>query len=312
MNFEIRNNLIRHRRFLLSPSILFLILVFFWVLTYFWGTKEVHQDYVKLSRIGLPPQYRLLEDRRPDDVHTPLFPSLEGWADSQRGLYLAVLEEMDQQFARLFQRIQNDAILRENTLILICSDNGPEENAGSAGPFTGLKATLFEGGIRSPLIVWGPGWIPKEQQGTLNKSSVFAAIDLVPSLLHLAGVSVLEEVIFDGENLAETLIGKSTDSRSAPLFFRRPPDRKDFRSFKNLPDLAVREGKWKLLCDYGGKRPRLYNLERDPAESTNLADQHPQLTSRLIAAVLKWNQSMPVDAGDPSFGMKTKAKHKSD
>ncbi|QDT99574.1 sulfatase-like hydrolase/transferase [Gimesia aquarii] len=245
----------------------------------------------------------------PDDVHTPLFPSLEGWADSQRGLYLSVLEEMDQQFARLFQRIQNDAILRENTLILICSDNGPEENAGSAAPFSGLKATLFEGGIRSPLIVWGPGLIPKEQQGTLNKSSVFAAIDLVPSLLYLAGVSAPEKVIFDGENLAETLIGTSNNSRSAPLFFRRPPDRKDFRSFKNLPDLAVREGKWKLLCDYGGKRPRLYNLESDPSESTNLADQHPQLTSRLIAAVLKWNQSMPVDAGDPSFVRENKSQN---
>lgn len=244
----------------------------------------------------------------PDDVHTPLFPSLEGWADSQRGLYLSVLEEMDQQFARQFQRIQNDINLRENTLILICSDNGPEENAGSAGPFTGLKATLFEGGIRSPLIVWGPGFISQQQRGTINKSSVFAAIDLVPSLLQFAGVSPPKDVIFDGENLAETLIGKSNNSRSAPLFFRRPPDRKDFRSYKDLPDLAIREGKWKLLCDYEGKRPRLHNLETDPTESTNLAEQYPDLTKRLITATLKWNHSMPVDAGDPSFGMKAKTK----
>ncbi|MDF1743027.1 MAG: sulfatase-like hydrolase/transferase [Gimesia sp.] len=244
----------------------------------------------------------------PDDVHTPLFPSLGRWTDTRRGLYLAVLEEMDQQLSRLFNRIRNDAALHDNTLILICSDNGPEEHAGSAVPFTGLKATLFEGGIRSPLIVWGPGLIVHSQRGTINKSSVFSAIDLVPSLLHLCGVSAPKDALFDGENIADTLIGKSTSSRSKPLFFRRPPDRKNFRSYKNLPDLAVREGKWKLLCDYDGKRPRLHNLETDPTESKNLVDQQPELTKRLIAATLRWNATMPADAGDPDYNMKTRAK----
>ncbi|QDT45226.1 Choline-sulfatase [Gimesia alba] len=237
----------------------------------------------------------------PDDVHTPLFPSVGNWADSQRGLYLSVLEEMDRQLARLFDRIQKDPALRKNTLILICSDNGPEKNAGSAGPFRGLKATLFEGGIRSPLIVWGPGFIAPSKEGTINKTSVFAAIDLVPSLLDLADVSTPKEVHFDGEDLAKTLIGKSHQSRSAPLFFRRPPDRKEFRHLKNLPDLAVREGKWKLLCDYDGKRPQLYDLDTDPGEAMNLAEQHPDLTGRLIKEVIAWNATMPADAGDPNF-----------
>lgn len=237
----------------------------------------------------------------PDDVHTPLFPSVGNWADSQRGLYLSVLEEMDRQLARLFDRIQKDKTLRENTLILVCSDNGPEKNAGSAGPFRGLKATLFEGGIRSPLIVWGPGFIAPSKRGTINKTSIFAAIDLVPSLLDLAGVSISKEVHFDGEDLANTLIGKSHQSRSAPLFFRRPPDRKEFRHLKNLSDLAVRGGKWKLLCDYDGKRPQLYDLDTDPGEAENLAEQHPELTARLLKAVLDWNATMPADAGDPNF-----------
>lgn len=244
----------------------------------------------------------------PDDVHTPLFPSVGRWTDTQRGRYLAVLEEMDQQLARLFRRIKNDSTLRDNTLILICSDNGPEENAGSAGPFMGLKATLFEGGLRSPLIVWGPGLIESSQQGTINSSSVFSAIDLVPSLLHLCGIPAPTNSHFDGENIADTLTGKSKASRVAPLFFRRPPDRKNFRSFKNLPDLAIRKGKWKLLCDYGGKRPRLHNLNTDPAESKNLTDQHPELTKHLITAILKWNATMPADAGDPAFNMNTQAR----
>lgn len=237
----------------------------------------------------------------PDDVHGPYFPTVENWSGTKHGLYLAVLEEMDQQLSRLFNRITDDPTLRENTLILICSDNGPDEEGGSAGPFTGLKATLFEGGIRSPLIVWGPSLIAKEQRGKINDTSVFAAFDLVPSLLHLAGVSTPTEADFDGENLADTLVGKNDQSRSAPIFFRRPPDRKDFRNYTNLPDLAVREGNWKLLCDYDGKRPRLHDLAADPAEATNVAEQHPEVTKRLIAATVAWNKALPADAGDPAF-----------
>jgi uncharacterized sulfatase len=237
----------------------------------------------------------------PDDVHSPFFPSLEGWKEGKRAIYLSVLEEMDAQLARLFKRIQSDEKLRDNTLILICSDNGPEPGAGSAGPFRGNKATLYEGGIRSPLIVWGNGIIQPDARGTVNDTSVFAAIDLVPSLLHLAQVDAPESVRFDGENLHEVLIGNSQESRKAPLFFRRPPDRKNFAKYQQLPDLAVRDDQWKLLCDYDGGRAELYDLNNDPGESNNVADKNPEVTTRLVAAVMAWNQNMPKDAGDPSY-----------
>ena len=125
----------------------------------------------------------------PDDVHSPFWPPVEKWRDGKRGLYLAVLEEMDRQLGKLFDHIRNSPALRDNTLILVCSDNGPEPGAGSAGPFRGAKAQLYEGGIRSPLIVWSRGLIAKESAGTHNESSVLAAFDLVPSLLALAGVT---------------------------------------------------------------------------------------------------------------------------
>ncbi len=237
----------------------------------------------------------------PDDVHAPFFPSVDNWKESRRGLYLSVLQEMDSQLARLFDRVHNDDALRNNTLILVCSDNGPDQGAGSAGPFKGGKATLFEGGIRSPLIVWGPGLITEEQRGKVNDKSVFAAIDLVPSLLTLVGVTVPQDVQFDGEPLADVLIGKSQASRSAPIFFRRPPDRKDFAGYVGLPDLAVREGQWKLMCDYDGGRVGLYNLETDPGETQNVAAQNAELAKRLVATTLNWNANLPVDAGDPTF-----------
>ncbi len=239
----------------------------------------------------------------PDDVHGPWWPPTDQWAEGKRGLYLSVLEEMDRQFGQLFDHIRNTPTLRDNTLILICSDNGPEPGAGSAGPFRGGKTTLYEGGTRSPLIAWGPGLIEKSKHGTHNETSVFAAFDLVPSLLGIAKIATPKDTVFDGENLEPILLGQSTDSRIAPIFWRRPPDRKTASPTlpERLPDLAMREGDWKLLCDYDGSNAQLYDLAKDRAETTNLSAEHPDIVSRLSQAVLAWHQSMPPDNG-PALG----------
>jgi arylsulfatase A-like enzyme len=228
----------------------------------------------------------------PDDVHSPFYPPAERRGDcSNLALYHGVLKAMDEQLGVLFDFIRNDPQLRGNTVILLCSDNGPEPGAGSAGPFRGTKTTLYEGGTRSPLIVWSPGLIPAEKTGSHNETSVFSAMDLVPSMLALAGVK-FSAATFDGENVADTLLGKSSTSRQAPLFWRRPPDRPGSNG-ENLPDLAVRNGKWKLLCEYDGSLPQLYDLEKDRAETTNLAQNHPDIVRRLTTAVRQWYESAP-------------------
>ncbi|EMI57077.1 sulfatase-like hydrolase/transferase [Rhodopirellula sallentina] len=229
----------------------------------------------------------------PDDVHAPFWPPVETWGDgSKRRLYLSVLESMDKQFGKLFDRIRDDDALRENTLILVCSDNGPEPEAGKAGPFRGFKTQLYEGGVRSPLVVWGPGIVKK--QNHVDKQSVFSAIDLVPTLLELTNTPFPKDATFDGEPLVNTLLGEG-GSRDAPIFFRRPPDRNSVYGVEDLPDLAVRSGKWKLLCEYDGSEVELYDLSTDPSESMNLADQHLELASELTKSLLSWHQSMPPD-----------------
>lgn len=237
----------------------------------------------------------------PDDVHSPFWPPFEEYdvakSKGKRGLYLAVLEAMDRQFSRLFSYIRDNPKLRNNTLVLVCSDNGCELGAGQAGPLKGYKTHLFEGGIRSPLVVWGPGLIAEDAVGTRNTSSVFSAIDLTPSLLRLAKAEAPEGTLYDGEDVLETLLGRSTAGRKAEIYFRRPPDRKNFYGFDQLPDLAVRQGPWKLLCDYDGSRTQLYNLESDPGEENNLAADEPELVSSLTAKLMEWNQSMPQDNG---------------
>ena len=242
----------------------------------------------------------------PDDVHTPMHPPLDLWGDgSKRHLYLKVLETMDQQLGVLFDTVHNNPKLRDNTIILVCSDNGPEVGFGSAGHLKGSKATLYEGGIRSSLIVWAPGLMNKDAQGTRNKTSVFSAIDLTPSLLEITNTPLPQNVKFDGENLATTLLGKEQKSRQAPLFFRRPPDRKTFRHYKNLPDLAARSGDWKLYCDYDGKHPRLFNLKADPSEETNVVAEHAETAHALMLQLVEWNNSMPQDNG-PNLAINAK------
>ena len=231
----------------------------------------------------------------PDDVHSPYWPSYQRIkkTNNKRELYLAVLEEMDEQFGKLFDFIRADDDFRANTIILICSDNGPEQGAGLAGPFKGFKTHLYEGGIRSSMIVWAPGLMKKDGVGAINRESVFSAIDLTPSLLELAGTKAPADADFDGESVLDTLLGKSHASRKAPIFFSRPPDRKNFYGFKNLPDLAVRYGKWKLLCDYDGTRPQLYNVITDPGETSNLVETDSEKTKELTKMVVDWYRSMP-------------------
>jgi len=233
----------------------------------------------------------------PDDVHSPFWPPVDQWRDGKRGLYHSVLESMDRQFGKLFDRVRSDPALRDNTLILICSDNGPEVGVGSVGPFRGSKAMLYEGGIRSPLVVWGPGFTDAKKIGTANRTSYFATIDLAPTLLTLSGISAPPDIEFDGVSMGETLLGRSDASRNKPLFFRRPPDRAKFSGDDNLPDLAVRDGRWKLLCTYDGASPQLYDLDADPSEKNNLAAAQPDETARLTAALVAWHCALPADNG---------------
>lgn len=238
----------------------------------------------------------------PDDVHGPWWPPVEKWTEGKRGMYLSVLQEMDRQLGRLFDHLRSVPALRENTLLLICSDNGPEPGAGSAGPFRGTKATLYEGGTRSPLIVWGPGWVVGAKAGSVNTTSVFAAFDLAPSLLSITGIRA-PGIRFDGENVAPALLGQKNVSRAAPIFWRRPPDRKTVSPAlpERLPDLAMREGTWKLLCNYDGTQPQLYALDQDRGEKTDLAPEKPEIVQKMKRDLIDWHQSLPADKG-PELG----------
>ena len=131
-------------------------------------------------------------------------------------------------------------------------------------------------------------------KGTINQKSIFSAIDLVPTLLEITGTKAPKDVKFDGESLPNVLLGKSNASRKQDILFRRPPDRDSFYDVKDLPDLAIRSGKWKLLCEYDGSDALLYDLTTDRGEQKNLAPKHPKIVKELSRKVIAWHKSMPI------------------
>jgi uncharacterized sulfatase len=230
----------------------------------------------------------------PDDVHTPLFPSAESRGNgSRQARYHGVLKDLDRELGVLFDFVRSREALRENTVIVLFSDNGPEANAGSSAPLRGGKGKLYEGGIRSPLIVWGNGVLSPAAKGSRNQEAVFVSLDLVPSVLAITGTRPPPEIVFDGEDVSDVLLGRVQNwTRRQPIFWRKPagvadpPDRV-------MPELAMRKGQWKLLMRFDGSDPELYDLEKDAVESVNLATHKPELVDSLRGVLRQWASTFP-------------------
>jgi arylsulfatase A-like enzyme len=250
-------------------------------------------EFIKAAERAQKPFYLNLW---PDDVHSPFFPPKALRGDgTKRELYLGVVKAMDEQLGVLFDYIRDQPALRTNTLIMVSSDNGPEPGAGDAGPFRGHKGNLYEGGVREPLVVWGPGLVADKARGSVNEKTVIAAVDLLPSLAHLAQGQLPAGVASDGEDLSASLVGQLQQTRTKRLMWSRPPDRPGTEGEK-WPDLSIRDADWKLLVMNDGKSPQLYDLAKDRGERTNVAANQPEVVERLTAAVLSWRKSLPVAA----------------
>lgn len=236
----------------------------------------------------------------PDDVHSPFFPPQGRHGGGKRAGYLAVLEAMDEQLGPLFERLRNDARLRDNTVVVLPSDNGPEDGAGSSEPLRGGTTWLYEGGVRSPLIVWAPGFMAADAVGTINDTSVFCSLDLNRSLYTITDTPLSRNATVDGEDISGTLFGKSDVGREAPIFWRRQPDRLG-RLGEDRPGLAARHGRWKCYVNFDGRLAALYDLQTDLAETSDVSAKHTDTVGRLTRAVLEWHAAMPKDASTEPF-----------
>ncbi len=225
--------------------------------------------------------------------HVPLFVADRFKESTGQGLYADVLAEIDATVGRVLDSVKR-AGLDEDTLVVFTSDNGPwlsyGNHAGSAAHFREGKGTTFEGGVRVPFIARWPGRIPK---GTVSHEPAMT-IDMLPTLARLAGATAPRDRLIDGLDIWPLL----SDPRRA----KSPHDALYFYWGTELH--AVRSGRWKLhlahpyqaLDQAGadgtpGKYARreiglsLFDMDRDPGESTNVADRHADVVARLMQYV---------------------------
>ena len=228
-----------------------------------------------------------------DDVHTPWVPDDHSPQGDTPENFRPVLSEMDKQLGRLLDGVRELGI-DHNTIIVFASDNGalPTFHGARAAGSRGSKLSLYEGGILLPFIVRWPGHLPA---GRVDTTTVLAAVDLFPSLCAIAGAAAPAGATLDGEDLSGALLGKPA-MRAKPLFWEygrngksfnypAPPDRS--------PNVAMLDGKWKLLINADGTAPELYDLATDPNETKNLADTQQDITTKMKSAALRWRSSMP-------------------
>ena len=209
-----------------------------------------------------------------------------------RAAYAAMVSKIDRQVGELLDRL-DELGLTEDTLVVFTSDNGPAYGRlggadsaffGSAGDFRGRKGSVYEGGIRVPLIVKLPGVVPAGSES--DRPTYFA--DWLPTLCDLTGGEVPADLAseIDGVSFAPALRG---DSQPAPEFL-----------YWVFPEYggqeAVRVGDWKAVrtgltklgrtWNAGGPIPtELYNLADDPGETTDVSRAHPEKLAELVAVM---------------------------
>lgn len=225
-------------------------------------------------------------------VHAPLqspekyLKRFEAIADTRRRTFAAMLSAMDDAVGAVLARLA-ELKLDENTLIFFISDNGgptPSITSGN-GPLRGYKAQTWEGGIRVAFLVQ---WKARLPAGRVDDRPVIQ-LDILPTALAAAGVTVRPEWKIDGVDLAPFLTGEKRGLPHEALFWRFGPQ------------MAVRMGDWKLVKGSGAigdaeQRARatlegaeLYHLKDDIGEKTNLAQKHPEKVRELAAAWAKWD-----------------------
>ena len=199
----------------------------------------------------------------------------------KRKIYAAMVDSLDQSIGRILTAVdkRGDA---DNTFVLFSSDNGGVQGVGNNGSYKGSKLTPYEGGVRVAAAVrWPQGKIA----GGRTSDQMMGYLDVFPTLMEVAGTNTPANRPLDGENVLGILQGESTK-------LNRPWFTYIDQGGSWQQKLAVHQGDWKLVCsrpapdaERGKTVYELYNMNKDPNETKNLAADYPyvvsQLTSRL-------------------------------
>ncbi len=209
--------------------------------------------------------------------HIPLFRSEDFRERSMAGIYGDVIEEIDWSVGRIMETLEEEG-LAENTLVIFTSDNGHwhifETHGGYGGLLRGAKGGTFEGGMRVPTVFWWPENIHPGVVMELGNT-----MDLFPTFCSIAGIDLPGDRLYDGYDISPVIFGTGGSERQVVYYYRGT------RVF------AIRKGSYKAHFmtrpEYGDPTvtthdpPLLYNLNIDPAEEYNIAEENPGVISEI-------------------------------
>lgn len=219
-------------------------------------------------------------------------------------IYSGTVDNTDRAIRRLVDKL-HEIDEPENTLIIYASDNGSYRDDRTGG-LRGRKGMNWDGGIRVPGIFYWPGKIPED----VVFDEPAGIVDIFPTICGLLGIDAPKDVWIDGSDLSGILTGKGVFLRHQPLFWHLQ---------KARPMVAMRDGNWSLVADPdyemstsnmfdeswipaiksgGYTNFQLFNLSEDPNQTTNVAEENPEVLKRLKKSLLDINASIMADGAD--------------
>jgi arylsulfatase A-like enzyme len=195
------------------------------------------------------------------------------WTDDEK-VQAAMITRLDRDVGSLFKLLK-DLDLDENTIVFFCSDNGAAERwegrFDSSGKLRGRKRDMYEGGLRTPMIVRWPG---KVAANTTNDTAWYFA-DVLPTVAELAGATAPAGI--DGVSVVPSILGKPQDLSRRTLYWE---------FFESGFQQAVRQGDWKAVRLKLGEPLELYDLSKDEIEANNVATRYPDVVAH-FESILK-------------------------
>ncbi len=240
-------------------------------------------DYVKDPRRNEKPFFLYLAYNAP---HSPVQPpddwlkkvkERETGIDEKRAKLVALIEHMDAGIGKVLAALDQVG-KRDNTLILFTSDNGGDLPQGASnGPWRDGKQSMYEGGLRVPLIANWPGQIKASTTNDLEA----VTMDLFPTVIDVAGATKQPRV--DGLSMLPALLGQKQEFTREIYFTRREGGLK----YGGKTTDAIIRGEWKLLQNSPFEPMELYRISQDPLEKNNLAEKERRIFNELAVSLQK-------------------------
>lgn len=217
-------------------------------------------------------------------------------------VYAAMVEHVDQSTGRILEKLE-ELGLSKNTLVVFFSDNGGLVSrfdriplitdskkyiyegdtllyvASSNAPLRSEKGTLYEGGIREPMIMWWPGTLGR---GVVS-DAIVSSVDFLPTFSDLAGIELPDEQVYDGTSLVNVM-NDTENNPDRAIYWHYPVYHHD------SPASAIRKGEWKLIHYLVDDRIYLYNLKQDIGESMDLSKDEPEIAEELYKLLDDWRK----------------------